>query len=1436
MSNERRDASRSIGGQARAWVGAIALVLAATLVSCAEHDDDGGSPSGAPLSKTGPTLADIGKITSQGIVTISGKALKPDSAIRIEGGIVTVEVGLGKGKKFSGDVELVPNKVNHLLVTELFDAGGTSPGVPVDVTQDSQPPKVFIDFPADGEVLSTGTTTVAGRVSDLLGGFLGLTVDVNGIAAVVDPGIGTNGTFTITGVFLEQGIPTVITAQATDAVGNAASASISLTVKQAGGDQIETVSGDGQAGEVGGLLPVPLLVEVTHADGSAFAGKVVTFEVTKSNGRLTTNGAGDGALTLTTLTDPSGVAQAYWRLGSDAGCGNNRVTVSSNDIAGAVHFCASAFVGPPKQINVGTGGNQVARVTGPAPELLRAWVSDGCNGVGGVPVTFHVTQGTGKLSGGGKFDKSSVTVLTSTTGHAEATLTLGAEVGNALVRANFEGSGVPDAVFNVFGLAAEQPVTTFTGQVFDNALQPIAGVTCTLLVGTDPAVAAVTNLNGAFLLDGIASSGLADLIVDGGTATHLGGEPIDPAEARFPALHYEPIVIPGATNTLTRPVLLPALNPVNDRSYDGSADVELTVQGIEGLRMVVKAGSLTLPDGTHPTPSDPLPVPITVALNQVHHDDVPMPMPDGAAPPFAWTLQPAGATFDPPVQISYPNMTGLPAGAVSYFLSFNHDTGKFEIVASGHVTADGSCIESDPGSGITVAGWGCNCPPYSVTGECEADCPLDPETTVGFSGATKPASCACDPAKVQSKKSLLTKFASNVLSHLAPDAFALLTAFLGSGGTASYGPGDSLTQRLSGDGGFLLMHLGKMVELQAKAKAVLGSANPSVADYPSAVPSFLVGAVPTNYNLLLGIGSTQPGKSSLTVSNITIEVGTILDTVTATFNYVIGDTYEFDGIGSEDPWLAKAGQYLQECGEAFPVNVSMTYSTTVTVPIFGIFDTVSPDGETDNPLSGPISLSVGSQTTLLAATDSWSLANIQAADAFGASGPGSSPDFISDNAVRAVVLYGFNPPIYLYSEPFKIQQGAATVVTDWTPTLTPPPSPLHVALTIGDAIIAVGEQAQGSVEGTLGDGSIVDLTSAGSWTTYSTSSIGIATVDESGVVKATGPGTAYITATNEGATSVAKVVVTTSDDPLTTIVGFVKLEDGTLVGGATISVVGLPQETTSLADGSYALVDMPTVGIPEYTIRAVAEIKGEFFLGTEPGLQPVPGGLTDAGVIVLGETGGFGPVILSGMDPEDHGAGVGGQGWQMIQDILRFVVEESVVHASPSKILQLGGSVSNLAITQSAVGPLGFTVTHATGAAISTVDFLEFDCLYMPTSAADVSGGLTQADLNLINQREADIIAFINAGGGSAAFAQNLANGYSWFPLDGLTTSSPTGSTITLTTEGQFILSPSATSVLPFHTAFTGPPGFFGLDVLALEGNGQMLPLIIGGIVVLPSE
>ena len=47
-------------------------------------------------------------------------------------------------------------------------------------------------------------------------------------------------------------------------------------------------------------------------------------------------------------------------LGSDAGCGNNRVEVISNGISVAIGFCATAEPADASQINIGRGNTQKA--------------------------------------------------------------------------------------------------------------------------------------------------------------------------------------------------------------------------------------------------------------------------------------------------------------------------------------------------------------------------------------------------------------------------------------------------------------------------------------------------------------------------------------------------------------------------------------------------------------------------------------------------------------------------------------------------------------------------------------------------------------------------------------------------------------------------------------------------------------------------------------------------------------------------------------------------------------------------------------------------------------------------------------------------------------------------------------------------------------------
>ncbi|GEM_PF-3022098 len=735
-----------------------------------------------------PTLNAHTTSTKNSTVTITGTAAGAN-AVEVSGpmGVFTVPVTNPTLGNFTVDFTqypLVDNRVNAIYFTALSRCDGIrSPPTRTAITRDNQPPTLFIDFPVDGASITTSGTDVAGRVGDLLSGYQGLSVTVNGITAAVNEGIGNNGTFFAANVPLNPNQSNVIQVTATDQLGNSVTKQITVTQAPVPPNTRRMVkfSGNGQSNPIHTLLPQPIVVQVFREDGTTpLPNKWVKFEVTRSNGRL--SGAagytcmGDGTAILQCRTDATGKVNANWTLGDDAGEGNNRVRVTATEIAGTVEFCATAEAGPIKQINVGMGNNQIVEVGAPAPEPLIAWVNDACNGNCPVQVTFTVVEGGGKVTGNTSplpcnasdpivpptfVTGQPVTVYTSRTGHAEVRFTAGPNPGNNRITASVAGLSTP-ATFIVYGVKCDPAKpTSFTGLVVDNGTQPIQGAECTLTI---PCMAqpnglwqstVYSNLNGQFQFTGVPDecSGPAGLTVDGFPATHIGGYPgVDVPPQSYPSLHYEPVVIPHAENSLPRPVRLPKMDECNRAYYSRAVDTILTIRrrnpaltdpndpnyclpAIDGLRFIVKAGSMTI--FGQPAPEGSL-----LMLNQVHHDDIPMPLPDGAAPPMTGTLWPPYAKFDPPIAVEFPNMVGLPPGAIAYFLSFDHDTSRFEIVASGHVTADGSLIVTDPGVGIPHGGWHGNCPPYSVTGDCDR-CEGDPCCNDRCCGDPDP--CCNDP-------------------------------------------------------------------------------------------------------------------------------------------------------------------------------------------------------------------------------------------------------------------------------------------------------------------------------------------------------------------------------------------------------------------------------------------------------------------------------------------------------------------------------------------------------------------------------------------------------------------------------------------------------------------------------------------------------------------
>jgi alpha-tubulin suppressor-like RCC1 family protein len=706
----------------------------------------------APLA---PILtADLPAATRATLFELSGTG-PTNTYIRVEGGAALATNFVAPDGRFAFGIPLAPNRLNRLFISAVATNGVVSPGRPLEIIQDSQPPTLFADFPTNGMTFHSTNTMVAGRVGDSLSGYRGLSVWVHSspsegpaplattvfppespYAATVDVGIGPNGTYERGNVPLIIGTNR-ITVIATDALGNRTLRQLEVVRKALEGPRLLAVAGDRQMTNAVRRLGEPLSVRVNQPDGTPLADTSLLFEVTRSNGRilpadtnqltadwqLEPNANTNGAMRLSLRTDAAGEVRVWWTLGSDAGCANNRVCVTSPALSNSVFFCASAMAHPARQLNVGSGNNQKVETGAPVAEPLRVWASDGLNPAIATPITFRVVQGGGKLVPGGRDGAllstvgpdgtNELSVATGLTGHASVGFISGPEGGQNLIEATFPGQfGLP-VTFVVYGVArdASQP-GAFTGLILDNTSCPVGGATVVLRVANYERPV-TSDAQGRFRFEDV-PGGMGHLYVNGRNATHLLGKPI-PTNS-FPSLSYAVTTVANAENSLPAPVLLPRLNPANAVTYYGTNDLVLTCAGIEGLKFTISANSMTDEKGVRVSPTNA----VVVSLDQVHHDNIPMPMPDGVAPPFAWTFQPGGAHFDVerPVKVEYPNMSGLAPGSIAYFLSFNHDTERFEIVSSGHVTDDGARIVTDPGSGITISGWGCNCPPYSVSGEC----------------------------------------------------------------------------------------------------------------------------------------------------------------------------------------------------------------------------------------------------------------------------------------------------------------------------------------------------------------------------------------------------------------------------------------------------------------------------------------------------------------------------------------------------------------------------------------------------------------------------------------------------------------------------------------------------------------------------------------------
>jgi hypothetical protein len=628
-------------------------------------------------------------------IQVTGTIGDPGAQVKING------IDAAKsGTTFLAQVPILEG--TNTLTAVAINSNGTATTASVQITLDTTPPKVTINAPETASQTAESSITVSGTVNDIVVGTvnpLQATVTVNGAAAAV-----SNRSFSSI-VPLALG-PNTIQAIARDRSGNSATTSVTVTRIAAVGT-VTIVSGNNQTGPTGSVLPAPLVVRLTNAQGAAAANVPVVFKVEENSGGLVSGTASLGSLVV--QTNAQGQASATFRLGTRSGVGNNVVEVSATGFAGAAVFTESATALAAQRIVVDTGNSQIGAVGQALPLPFVGIVTDAnFNRIGGVPVVFSVKQGGGNFNG--------ATTLTSTSdsdGRVAAVLTLGKQEGqdNNVVEATFTGNpGLPAAFLASAKVPADPSATRIIGVVLDNANKPIPGVTMRLFrthhnTGIPESVATpvVTGDNGQFSIQP-APVGTFKLMADGSTAPN----------GPWPTLEFDVVTISGQTIDVGLPIYLPVLDAVNKLCVSETVGGTLKLPQVPGFELKVAAGSATFAGGSRSG---------CLTVTPVNGDKVPMSPGFGQQPRFVVTIQPVGTVFNPPAQLTLPNVDGLAPRQVTEMYSYDHDLAAFVAIGTGTVSEDGSVIESDPGVGVIKAGWHCGGNPNTVgtAGTCP-DC------------------------------------------------------------------------------------------------------------------------------------------------------------------------------------------------------------------------------------------------------------------------------------------------------------------------------------------------------------------------------------------------------------------------------------------------------------------------------------------------------------------------------------------------------------------------------------------------------------------------------------------------------------------------------------------------------------------------------------------
>lgn len=668
-----------------------------------------------PVTGSGPIPGGATNLTGavQRGVTVSGVTSVPVQEVSInqQQAVLTAD---GLGFNF-------PNFFLHegtnLLGVVARDALGRTATAQITVYVDQTAPLLTVESPPMQAVTSQQVIDVRGVVNDSVSGRVGVTWPAVAIRNLANQSL-TSATvsnlgYLATNVPLEVG-QNVLTVSATDAQGNTRSENLVVVRTAVGTRRLALIGGDRQRAPAGASLLQPLIVQALNEAAEPLVDEVVRFDVKRGTGVLRQTADApptDGPTPVRNLevrTDSQGQAMVWLRLGQDAREGSDVVEASIAAFPETVTFTASAAAGAAHRIGVyGQSGTQYVPAFGTPIEALMTQVLDALdNPVANANVIYRIEAGSGSFDpvpasvGLVAPDGRSIRLQTDLAGIAAARPRMGGNDETLSIRATVLDSNeqpIGNAEFQLISLAPADGPTGLSGVVLSHDGRPLANVR--LSIGRTQ-LTQISDAAGRFQFEDLVPPGKVDLFVDGRDVQVAGND----QTIEYPALHFEAAIVAGRTNQLPHPIYLPPVETGRAIQVGGDADAVLTLPGFEGFSMRVPARSVTFPDGS-PTGE--------LVVTAVHADRLPM-VPPGLSGRFAtlgWTIQPTGTRFDPPIEVRIPNTDGLAPGRALPIVQWDHDLAAFVPMGQGTVSEDGTQIVSDPGSGITKAGWGGGGPP-----------------------------------------------------------------------------------------------------------------------------------------------------------------------------------------------------------------------------------------------------------------------------------------------------------------------------------------------------------------------------------------------------------------------------------------------------------------------------------------------------------------------------------------------------------------------------------------------------------------------------------------------------------------------------------------------------------------------------------------------------